>query len=181
MSATLLALRIAVAAILVFGFGGWIFFNQARVDPPSRVDAIIVLGGQHDGREIYGIELARQGFSGNVVLSDPYSSSDKKMQGFCSIKDARFIVTCVRPSPGTTRGEAIFTRELAERFGWRKVLVISWRYHLPRARHVFAQCFEGDVTMRAVPRSYNYSLARWEYTYLYQSIGFAKAVIQGSC
>jgi hypothetical protein len=35
--------------------------------------------------------------------------------------------------------------------------------------------------MRAVPRGYQYSLVRWEYTYLYQFGGVAKALFQRSC
>ena len=61
------------------------------------------------------------------------------------------------------------------------VVVVSWRYHLPRARYIFDQCFAGEVTMQAVPRTYDFSLVHWEYTYLYQLAGFTKAAIQGDC
>lgn len=170
-----------VTAIAAVGIVGYPIFNKSRVDPVRSVDAIIVLGGEHDGREVYAFGLARQGVSRNVVLSDSYGSGDKKMAGYCATTDSRFTVTCVRPQPSTTRGEALFTRELAAQHGWTSIMVISWRYHLPRARYIFSQCFDGDISMRPVPRKYDFSLAEWESTYLYQTVGFAKAVVQGSC
>ncbi|WP_240960886.1 YdcF family protein [Rhodococcus sp. A14] len=126
------------------------------------VDAIIVLGGERDGREEYGIEHARQGVSANVVLSHPYWRGDPKMAEFCAIQDQRFTVTCVPPQPSTTRGEALFTRDLAAQHGWNSVMVISWRYRVPRARYIFSRCFDGDIVMRPVPRDYDFGVAHWE-------------------
>mgnify|MGYP002651814759 CR=1 FL=1 len=61
----------------------------------------------------------------------------------------------------TTRGEAIFAQRLAERYGWCSVIVVSWGYHLVRARYVFGHCFDGGTVMRAVPRQYRFNLADW--------------------
>ena len=175
----------AVCAIAVaisgLGLAGHFAYTKAHVDPLKPVDAIIVLAGEHDGREEYGIELARRGISKNVVLSNPHFAGDKTMATYCAVKDPRFVVTCIPPQPPTTRGEALFTRDLAVQNGWKSVLVISWRYHLPRARYIFSQCFGGEVVMRPVPRTYDLSLAEWEYIYLYQTVGFGKAFLQGRC
>ncbi|TQC44245.1 YdcF family protein [Rhodococcus sp. WS4] len=182
-SAILLVSAVSALAVAIAGVGivGFFVYTKSRVDPVIPVDAIIVLGGEHDGREQYGIELARQGFSKSVVLSNPYWRGDKKMAAFCATKEPRFTVTCIPPVPSTTRGEALFTRDLAAQHGWKRVLVISWRYHLPRARYIFSQCFDGEIIMRPVPRDYDFSLAEWEYTYLYQTVGFVKAFLQGNC
>ncbi|MFZ2172731.1 MAG: YdcF family protein [Rhodococcus sp. (in: high G+C Gram-positive bacteria)] len=178
----MLGLAVAVVVAVTFvGASGYVLYNHARVDAIEPVDAIIVLGGDHDGRVEYGIRLAEQGVSKNVVLSNPYTHTTKAMSKVCDTRPKSFSVTCVPPAPATTRGEALFTRELASRYGWDSVLVISWRYHLPRARYIFSQCFPGKVLMRPVPREYDFSLAEWEYTYIYQSVGFVKALIQGSC
>ena len=32
------------------------------------------------------------------------------------------------------------------------MIVVSWNYHMVRARYIFSQCFDGGVTMRPVPR-----------------------------
>lgn len=103
------------------------------------------------------------------------------MKKYCDKKASKYTVLCVDPVPSTTRGEAIFTQQLAQERGWKHVIVVSWRYHLPRARFIFGQCFDGEVTMRPVPRTYDFSLVQWEYTYLYQIAGFVKAGVQGGC
>lgn len=175
------AIALPVLLVSVVGFGGYFTFTKARVDQVERADAIIVLGGEHDGREAYGVSLAERGVADTVVLSNPYPASDKTMKKYCGVETDSYRVLCEKPEPSTTRGEAIFTQELAEQNGWTHVVVISWRYHLPRAKYIFGQCFDGDVTMEAVPRTYNFSLVYWEYTYLYQLGGFAKAAIQGDC
>lgn len=170
-------------ALVIAGVGvtGYFLYSKSRVDALKPVSAIVVLGGEHDGREAYAIALARQGVSNNVVLSNPHWSGDKEMAAYCALEDPSITVHCVRPNPATTRGEAQFTRELAAEHGWTSVLVISWRYHLPRARYIFSQCFSGEVLARPVPRDYDFGPAEWEYNYLYQTMGFAKAFIQGDC
>jgi uncharacterized SAM-binding protein YcdF (DUF218 family) len=63
----------------------------------------------------------------------------------------------------------MMARELAEAQGWNSIIVVSWRYHLPRARRIFEQCFTSptrSVVMRDVPRDYPFSVARWQYIYL---------------
>lgn len=175
------AIVIPVLVVSVVGVGGYFTFTRAATDPMRKADAIIVLGGEHDGREAYGVELAEQGIADTVVMSNPYGPKDPYMKKYCDTSTDDYSVLCVKPKPSTTRGEAIFTQQLAEEHGWDHVVVVSWRYHLPRARYIFDQCFAGDVTMEAVPRSYNFSLVYWEYTYLYQIAGFVKAAIQGDC
>ena len=176
-----LALAIPVVLVSSVGVGGYLAFTKARVDPLVAADAIVVLGGEHDGREAYGISLARQGLATTVVLSDPYGSSDPTMKKACAASTSQFEVLCIPPSPSTTRGEAMFTETLARERGWNHVIVVTWRYHLPRARYIFDQCFDGTVTMRPTPRAYDFSLVEWEFTYLYQSAGFVKAGVQDSC
>ena len=125
--------------LLAMGVGGYVLFTNAKVDELQRADAIIVLGGEHDGREDYGLSLARDHWAPTVVISNPYWPGDTVMQRVCRTA-GDIEVTCRRPSPLTTRGEADMMRQLARERGWAKIIVISWRYHLPRARLIFRQC-----------------------------------------
>ncbi|KMO80457.1 YdcF family protein [Mycolicibacterium obuense] len=172
-----------IAVLFLNGATGTLFFAHARPDPLAKVDAIVVLGGEHDGREAYGLKLAGQGYAPTVLMSDPYGPRDPVMKRYCR-HQADIEVICRPPVPSTTRGEALMTRALAEQRGWRSVIVISWRYHLPRARRIFDVCFgapDRTVIMRDVPRTYRFSVAQWQYTFLYQYGGFVKAEVQGSC
>ncbi|KMO84408.1 hypothetical protein BST22_22125 [Mycolicibacterium chubuense] len=175
---------IALVFILFLnGATGTFFFAHAQPDPLRKVDAIVVLGGEHDGREAYGLKLAEQGYAPTVLISDAYGPRDVVMEEVCKPR-ADVEVICKRSKLQTTRGEALMTRALAEQRGWRSIIVISWRYHMPRARWIFNACFASpsrSIVMRDVPRSYPFSVARWQYTFLYQYAAWVKAEVQGSC
>ncbi|GAB3133893.1 YdcF family protein [Tsukamurella serpentis] len=175
------AVIVAVVALACVGGGGYLLFGGTQSDPLRKVDAIIVLGGEHDGREQYGITLAEAGYASTVVLSNPYGSRDHVMSGLCDRTQNGVTVRCETPEPSTTRGEAMITERLSERFGWRSVIVISWSYHLTRARYIYSNCFSGQTVMQAVPRKYEYGPADWTLIYLYQFTGTLKAVLQGPC
>jgi hypothetical protein len=55
----------------------------------------------------------------------------------------------LHPAPYSTRGEAEAFARLADRRGWRSVVVVSSRYHLLRARMLFERCYDGKVVERA--------------------------------
>ena len=179
----LAAIVVAVVITMVdMGISGYVVFTHAVVDPLVRADAIIVLGGEHDGREDYGLSLVRAGWAPTVVLSNPYPDDDPVMRRVCNVDDVD--VSCIRPEPLTTRGEALFARRLADQRHWQRVIVISWRYHLPRARLVFRQCFNtpnADAVFAETPRRYRFSVMKWEVVYAYQWGGLAKAALQGKC
>lgn len=184
--------RVVIAVVIVavlagtafYGLGYQLFYRD-HSDPLRKVDAIVVLGGEHDGREDYGLQLAREGYTSTVLISDPYMNNHyhrtgaQLMQRVCSSSTATIEVICFDPDPSTTRGEAMETQRLARQRHWHSVIVVSWRFHMVRARYIFGQCFDGDVVMRPVPRSYPSSLRYWSFQFAYQFGGLAKAAILG--
>ena len=176
-----IALSATVAVLFSVAVGGGYFlFNRPHVDPLTKADAIIVLGGEWDGRVAYGLDLARQGFAPNVVLSDSYQYHRDAMKRACDGSLADVTVYCFTPDPFTTRGEAMYAAELARTHGWSHLIVVSWNFHMVRARYIFGQCFGGSVTMRPVPRNYdNYGVADWAWTYAYQYTAIVKAAAVG--
>lgn len=182
--AVLAVCSVLLAFLLLIGASGFILFTNAPTDPLQRADAVVVLGGEHDGREDYGIALARNGWAPTVLISNPYHSSDPVMRRVCGESDGAIEIICSQPFPLTTRGEAELVRRLGNQRAWSKIIVVTWKYHVPRARLVFRQCFSPDpsaVVMQAVPRHYDFSPARWESIYAYQYGGFLKAMVLGDC
>ncbi len=173
-----------VGVLVVAGLGGYLWLGRIHGDPLQRADAVIVLGGAHDGRESYGLKLAHLVSASALVLSDPYPADDPVMRRACAGSAAGVTVLCRRPVPATTRGEALQARAMAAERNWERIVVVSWRYHLPRARLIFSQCFSdrpGAVIMRAVPRDEPRSLAEWGYISLYQEFALLKARTEGAC
>jgi uncharacterized SAM-binding protein YcdF (DUF218 family) len=167
--------------LLVVAISGWAIFGRAKEDSLAKADAVVILGGEHDGRESYGAELVRRGLASVLVLSNPYPASDPVMRSYCrqAVRGVAEVV-CMRPVPSTTEGEAAITRQLAKARGWRQVIVVSWRYHLPRARFIFEQCLrwrDSQLIFRAVPRDYGrIPLGYWEFIVIYQYFAFVKAI-----
>lgn len=176
-------LAVLVALLLINGVSGYALFTHAKGDPLAPVDAIIVLSGDDDGRQSYGVALAEQGYARTVLISRSDRTNDQADASACRPRvDIRVI--CRHAIPFTTRGEAILARQLAEDMNWRSVVVVTSRYHLPRARRIFDQCFVDStrkVLMRDVPRDYRFSIAKWQYEYFYQYVGWVKAEVQGFC
>jgi uncharacterized SAM-binding protein YcdF (DUF218 family) len=174
MSATLvILLSLGVVA-------GYFLFTRPHVDPLAKADAIVVLGGEWDGRVDYALDLARQGIARNVVLSDSYPYHRDEMKRACDDPLPDVAIFCFTPDPFTTRGEAMHASELARIHGWTHLIVVSWNFHMVRARYIFSQCFNGTVTMRPVPRDYDeYGPASWAWTYAYQYTALVKAAIVG--
>jgi uncharacterized SAM-binding protein YcdF (DUF218 family) len=175
---------VTVVVLVDIYLAGIAVFSNAKIDAVQHVDAIVVLSGnEHDGREDYGLRLAHEGLASTVVFSNLFPADDPVMSRVCKPATG-FDVICAKPSPSTTRGEAMMMRDLAKQRSWKRIIVISWRYHLPRARLVFRQCFSdqpGSTVMLAVPRRYDLSILQWEFIYAYQFAGLAKAVLQGNC
>lgn len=166
------------------GAAGYLIFSKAADSALSRVDAVIVLGGEHDGREDYGLTLAPQVHASTVVLSNPYPATDRLMKRECLPRNNAVEVICSRPDPSTTRGEALMTRRLAAERHWKNILIVSWRYHLPRARLIFNRCLSAmgvSTAAKAVPRHYVLPVWYWQYLYLYQFAGIVKAVTVDRC
>ena len=176
---------VMTVTVTATGVVGYQLFVRDHSDPLRKADAIVVLGGEHDGREDYGLQLAREGYASTVVVSDPYinewynSVGKELMSRVCNSSTAQIEVICFQPDPSTTRGEAMYVEKLAEKRGWSSVIVISWRYHLVRARYIFGQCFSGQVVMRGVPRSYDIGVFGWVHQFAYQYGGLAKAASLG--
>ncbi|MET7773034.1 YdcF family protein [Nocardia sp. NPDC005366] len=163
----LVTVAVAVAAL-------WPVYVRPRTDRPAPADAILVLGGAHDGREQLGLRLAREGYAPRVLFSDPYEYSTR-MNRICH-GGYSFEVICFDPSPRTTRGEG---RELARRAraqNWQRVIVVTFTPHISRARYVLGKCWSGELLF--VDPAPRLSISRWAYDYAYQSVGYAKAFFE---
>ena len=181
-----IAVLLTAVVVLVAAVGavGALVLTRAADDAVSRADVVVVLGGEHDGREEFGIRLAKQLSARTVVLSDAYRPNDPVMRTMCQSRRDGIEVICQMPTPATTRGEALMVKRLAADRDWQRIVVVSWRYHLLRARYIFSRCEPvegGTVEFVAVQRPYELSVSLWQYLFFYQVVSFGKAALQGDC
>ncbi|MFH5207427.1 YdcF family protein [Antrihabitans spumae] len=168
------ALLVAVLGVTGFVVALWPVYVDPIVDEPERADAIVVLGGAHDGREELAIRLASQGYAPQVVFSNPYGAS-RRMQRLC-YGEYTFKVSCFEPDPATTRGEGREIRRLAAEQGWTRVIVMTFTPHISRSRYIVGKCFDGELLM--VPSRPELRKIDWAWNYVYQSFGYARALFE---
>ncbi|EHB56250.1 protein of unknown function DUF218 [Mycolicibacterium rhodesiae JS60] len=178
-----MALLVITATGLVglFGGAGYFLFTRPQSDPLTEADAIVILssGDEIDNRIEYGLKLAERGYADAVLISRTLYRDDPNYSRACASPSVRIAVVCFEATPYTTRGEAEFAAELAKQHNWTHLIVVSWNFHIVRARYIFHQCYSGTVTMLAVPRSYDYQVSHWIWLYAYQYAAFVKARILG--
>ena len=164
-----------IAAVI----GGLPVYVRPQIDQLRHADAILILGGPYYHRYPYGFDLGAQGWAPNVVVSNPNGTDDPWLTEYCAAPHLAFHLYCFVPDPPTTKGEARELRRLASEHGWRTVIVVTFRPHISRARYILEQCFDGDLVMVASPP--NISIPSWAFQYVYQTIGYLRAVLQPGC
>ena len=132
-----LALLVVLAALI--GAGLWLFYFVGD-DAPYPADAIIVLAG-NPGRPDTGVELQKEGVAPELVLS-VVPPLEEKIAKLCGSGRA---VICFHAKPESTVGEARTFALLAKQRGWDSAVIVSSRFHLRRAKLLFARCTDAKL------------------------------------
>src|SRR5438270_5572142 len=103
------------------------------VDLPRSADAIVSLDGDRPRRLRRAVELAAQGVAPTLVVVRGEAVAPELL----TARGLPFEVLSVVPEPSTTRGEARAVARLASERDWRRILVVTSSYHIPRARLIF--------------------------------------------
>ena len=154
-----------LVCLLVFFAAGFPVYVTPQVDALQRADAIFVLGGDGYGRYTAALEHALQGLAPRVVMSNPAGKQDIWLADLCEHQHYSFAVSCFEPEPATTAGEARELSRLATEEGWRRVIVVTFRPHVSRARYILKQCFDGE----------------WLWAYFYQTGAYVRAALEPAC
>ena len=139
----LVALGVALVAFVAATLR-LVFFPSE--DDPGRADAVIVLSGSKGERLDGALELVRKGVAPVLVISGGFDPRQPTANRLCRArKGDGFRVVCFTPDPDSTRGEAQKVGRLAQKNGWKRVVLVTSRFHVTRARMLFDRCVDGDV------------------------------------
>jgi uncharacterized SAM-binding protein YcdF (DUF218 family) len=140
---------------------------------PAQVSAIVMLAGPGDRLPV-ALQLAREHRAPMLVVSQGWQGYG----GPCPLVVPAVKLICFDPNPGNTRGEAEFAGQLAKRYHWTSVVLVTTRAQDTRARIIVRRCFGGSIY--AVTASL--SASAWPYQIAYGWGALAKAlVLQRSC
>ena len=155
---TLLAASFVVAALGIYGFfqlGPFL----AKEDALQQADAIMVLSGTPMRRPLEAADLFLAGYAPRIVLTRqtrdggeralvtrgiPFVEDIERIRGVflqLGIPDEALVIP--DQIHDSTAAEAITLHELAVRQGWRRVIIVSSKYHLRRAGFAFRRELRG--------------------------------------
>lgn len=170
----------AITAItMAAGVAGWPVYVRPQIDKLRHSDAVFILGGYDWSRYPYGITLASQGWAPNLVMSTPNGARDPFLNDYCATPHPEFTLTCFLPEPSRTRGEAREFGRIAKERGWRRVIVVTFRPQISRARFILRKCFDGELIMVASPA--DLPLYRWIFEYGYQTASYLRNALESGC
>ena len=167
------ALSTALVLILLFVFAtaqvlvwplGW-----PTAGMPTQVSAIVVLAGP-GVRLPVALQLADDHRAPVLVVSQGYDGYGSP----CPPRPAGVQLICFDPNPPTTRGEAEYVGQLAKKYHWTSLIVVTSRPQATRARMLFERCFAGAVYSATGPLP----IRSWPYQIAYGWGALAKALLK---
>ena len=158
-----------LAAALLWLAAGLRWLVLPDMDEPSDVDAVVVLGPAWDERVQRGVQLVREGYSSNLVISVHRTDQD-----FCAGMEG-IDLHCIVPEPDTTDGEAAVFAQLAAERGWRSAMIVTMRPHITRAKLRFEQAFSGQFLM--IDDERELPLWFWARQFFYETGAFMKFLL----
>lgn len=114
---------------------------MVTVDLPVRADGIISLDGDRPRRLRRAVELAARGAAPTLVVVRAEAVAPELL----TARSLPFEVLSVVPEPSTTRGEARAVAQIVRERDWRRVLVVTSTYHIPRARLIFSRGLDCEL------------------------------------
>ena len=136
---------ILLAAVMVYGCVRWfdpfwreVLIVQTAIDP---ADAIVVLGGESQGRPVDGARLYKQGLAPRVFV---VGTGDNERNRRALVREGvpEDLITCETASESTLEN-AMFVRPLLEKVGVHRAILVTSSYHTRRALAVFQQRVPG--------------------------------------
>jgi uncharacterized SAM-binding protein YcdF (DUF218 family) len=128
-------------------------------EPPLKADAIVVLAGSQVDRWLEAVDLHREGLAPLILMSPGYVDplgDDLRARGIRLPREIdvhREAMLQLGVPPGAieimargydnTADEAAGVRAIAQPRGWRRLLVVTSKYHTRRARFAFEREMRG--------------------------------------
>jgi len=149
--ATVLTMWLTIAVLLA-GLLTARLFLWPWAPAVARVDAVIVLAGDHGDRITKALELMRTGVAPVLVLDG--QPDLPAIDALCNSYQP-FEIVCLRPEPDSTRTEAQEAGRLIAARGWSTVAVVTTKSHATRAALMFRRCTPAAVGMVATNPPYD--------------------------
>ena len=164
------AAAIAVALVIMASAVTVRLFIWPATGAPAHVSAIVMLEGWEDARLPFAVSLAEQDRAPMLVISRGYDGYG----GPCPAPVRGVTLICFDPSPPNTRGEALYIGQLARKYHWTSIILVTNREQDTRGRLLVSMCFGGPIYSETLPLG---SLKDTVYQVSYEWGALVKALI----
>ena len=137
-------------------------------DEPAPADAIVVLGGDWQGRIQKGIQLFKEGYAPRLVVTGGMLIAPDRTQAdyLAEVAQRAGVPAAAIIKEGrssSTWQDAVLTVDLARRLGWKRVIVVTSEWHSRRAAMVFRRVYgKAGVEVLSVPSAeWRFDTYRW--------------------
>ncbi len=167
---------VAVLAVVVLAIGaGVAVYMFPPQSTPAKADVVMVLGPPQDWRLAAAQKLVDEHRADAMLIS---LGGVWLPPSVCTTRQA-VPVTCFRPTPATTAGEATELRAQMKMNGWTSAIVITATPHIARTRFIMNQCVASGVSV--IGESTGITAAGWVRQFAYQTGAFVKAFLSPAC
>jgi uncharacterized SAM-binding protein YcdF (DUF218 family) len=117
-------------------------------ETPRKSDVIIVLGGDSGERTEYSVKLYKEGYAKKIMFSGSQNEYEKSTEAFTMSRQAislgvPWYNVILDNKANSTYQNALFTKELALKYGFKSAIVVTSNYHMRRSRLVYKKAFHG--------------------------------------
>ena len=135
--------------------------------PPNKVDVIIVLGGDRGHRVEHGVSLYQAGYAPYMMISGGKIYHDITIAELMMDHAVRLGVPkeniILEPSAESTYENALYTKELIKRYGFKSAMIVSSNYHMRRVKSTYQSEFKDISTtlIYSAAKDPNYNPDKW--------------------
>jgi uncharacterized SAM-binding protein YcdF (DUF218 family) len=171
-------------AVLVALTGKLFVWPTPTVKQTGRADAVIVLAGGSGDRLIKAMALMRNRTAPRLFIFDGKDPGWVAANALCDRTqqdgDFSYVVTCPEAKPNSTRNEAKWALAQYRDNHWRRVVVVTSRYNLTRARLAMDRCL-GSGFIMVQSTSHDALVTKADHV-LHEWVGWLRAqTLQRSC
>lgn len=163
---------VAVVIFLLYISHGFILEKAGRClyykDEMKPADVIVILGGEETERVEYGVKLFRDGWArkdkiilagGPLVWKYTWASLMKEHAMSLGVpKDAILL----EDKSKSTEEDAIFTKEILNRYKYRSCILVTSPYHSRRAKKIFGKIMGNEIKLISAPSEKSwFSFDKW--------------------
>jgi uncharacterized SAM-binding protein YcdF (DUF218 family) len=156
----ILIVLVIVSTLLFLGHG-FIFEKMGKYlyykDEMKPADVIVILAGEETERVEYGVKLFREGWArkdriilagGPLVWKYTWASLMKEQAISLGVPKKAILL---EDKSRTTEEDAIFTKEILNKYGYKSCILVTSPYHSRRATKIFRKVMGDEVTVLSAP------------------------------